>query len=258
MFGGLYGFALWATRARPGDAADPAVSSRARRRYDPGKHERVGRRGAAVVSVGRILRDYREAGAVNALLALWGFVDDDDVPDEGRPCRRGLPPARHRLRRPDARAAAAAGPPLRGGAPAAGRALPRLPVRASSARVEPVRRGAVRAARRARGHPAPRGLPERPARRPVRRSTTTSCCSTSRRTSARRARRCARCWRAPRDGAAATGCRTARPCRLLEAELDRAIDTLHHKAQAFEVQLSDVRPARGCRKPRRSGSSGGW
>src|SRR2546426_8263113 len=29
-----------------------------------------------MVSVARILRDYREAGAVNGLLALWGFVDE--------------------------------------------------------------------------------------------------------------------------------------------------------------------------------------
>ncbi len=29
-----------------------------------------------MVSVGRILRDYRDAGSVNGLLALWGFVDD--------------------------------------------------------------------------------------------------------------------------------------------------------------------------------------
>jgi len=28
------------------------------------------------VRLGRILRDYREAGSVNGLLALWGFVDD--------------------------------------------------------------------------------------------------------------------------------------------------------------------------------------
>ncbi|MEQ1574919.1 MAG: FtsK/SpoIIIE domain-containing protein [Vicinamibacterales bacterium] len=28
------------------------------------------------MSVGRILRDYRDAGSVNSLLALWGFVDD--------------------------------------------------------------------------------------------------------------------------------------------------------------------------------------
>jgi len=29
-----------------------------------------------VVSIARILRDYREAGSLNGLLALWGFVDD--------------------------------------------------------------------------------------------------------------------------------------------------------------------------------------
>ncbi len=28
-----------------------------------------------MLKVGRILRDYQEAGSVNALLALWGFVD---------------------------------------------------------------------------------------------------------------------------------------------------------------------------------------
>jgi len=32
--------------------------------------------------------------------------------------------------------------------------------------------------------------------------------------------------------------------RIVESELDRAIATLHHKAQAFEVQLSDIGPAR--------------
>ena len=29
-----------------------------------------------MVSVGRILRDYTDAGSVNGLLALWGFVDE--------------------------------------------------------------------------------------------------------------------------------------------------------------------------------------
>ena len=29
-----------------------------------------------MVRVGRILRDYAEAGAVNSLIALWGFVDE--------------------------------------------------------------------------------------------------------------------------------------------------------------------------------------
>ena len=30
-----------------------------------------------MVSLARIVRDYRDAGGVNRLLALWGFVDDD-------------------------------------------------------------------------------------------------------------------------------------------------------------------------------------
>ena len=29
-----------------------------------------------MVRLGRILRDYRDAGSVNGLLALWGFVDE--------------------------------------------------------------------------------------------------------------------------------------------------------------------------------------
>ena len=29
-----------------------------------------------MLKIGRILRDYREAGAVNELLAVWGFVGD--------------------------------------------------------------------------------------------------------------------------------------------------------------------------------------
>jgi hypothetical protein len=36
-----------------------------------------------VLSVKRILRDYEDAGSVNSLISLWGFVDDVGVPDEG-------------------------------------------------------------------------------------------------------------------------------------------------------------------------------
>ena len=41
MFGGLYGFALWATARDPEMLRILLASSKARRRYDPGKHERV-------------------------------------------------------------------------------------------------------------------------------------------------------------------------------------------------------------------------
>ena len=39
MFGGLYGFALWATRRDPDMLRILLTSSKARRRYDPGKHQ---------------------------------------------------------------------------------------------------------------------------------------------------------------------------------------------------------------------------
>ena len=40
MFVGLYGFALWATKHDPQMLRILLASSRIRRRYDPGKHER--------------------------------------------------------------------------------------------------------------------------------------------------------------------------------------------------------------------------
>ena len=40
IFGGLYGFAGWATRRDSQMLQIMLASSRARRRYDPGKHER--------------------------------------------------------------------------------------------------------------------------------------------------------------------------------------------------------------------------
>jgi hypothetical protein len=39
-FGGLYGFALWATRRDPAMLSILIASSVAKHRYDPGKHER--------------------------------------------------------------------------------------------------------------------------------------------------------------------------------------------------------------------------
>ena len=41
MFAGLYGFALWATRHDPEMLRILLSSSKMRRRYDPGKRERV-------------------------------------------------------------------------------------------------------------------------------------------------------------------------------------------------------------------------
>ena len=41
MFGGLYAFALWATKRDPQMLRILLASSKVRRRYDPGKHDRV-------------------------------------------------------------------------------------------------------------------------------------------------------------------------------------------------------------------------
>jgi type IV secretory pathway TrbD component len=41
MFGGLYGFALWATRRDPEMLRILFASSKFRRRYDPGKHDPI-------------------------------------------------------------------------------------------------------------------------------------------------------------------------------------------------------------------------
>src|SRR5690242_6884147 len=41
MFGGLYGFALWATARDPQMLRILLASAKDRRRYDPGKHEPV-------------------------------------------------------------------------------------------------------------------------------------------------------------------------------------------------------------------------
>ena len=113
-----------------------------------------------MVSVGRILRDYRDAGSVNGLLALWGFVDDTtfltkaghvgvvyrirgvDYEGLSHPQRQALA---HRFE-------------------AALRLLDehcRVYQYLLKRTVGPFVAAAVRAADRQRGDPAPRGLPER-------------------------------------------------------------------------------------------------
>ena len=56
---------------------------------------------------------------------------------------------------------------------------------------------------------------------------------------ARRSTELRRLWQAPREALRAW-LSTEHTLHLLESELDRAIGTLHHKAQGFEVQLSDL------------------
>ena len=42
----------------------------------------------------RIIRDYQEAGSVNSLLALWGFVDDEEVRKAYRVAAENVPGVR--------------------------------------------------------------------------------------------------------------------------------------------------------------------
>ena len=140
-----------------------------------------------MVRLGRILRDYREAGSAQRAARAVGLRRRHDVPDEGRPRRRGLPRARASTPKGCTHAQRQRhGPPVRGGAAPAGRALPRLPVPPQAAASRPSSR---RRARDPVAHEAiqrARRLPERPARRAVRRSTSTWCCSTRRRHVVRR------------------------------------------------------------------------
>ena len=36
-----------------------------------------------MIRLDRVLRDYRESGAINALIALWGFLDDTTFMTKG-------------------------------------------------------------------------------------------------------------------------------------------------------------------------------
>src|SRR4026207_1159891 len=84
MSGGLYGFALWATARDPEMLRILLASSKARRRYDPGKHDRVdtegGPGGGVVGRRAPARRASQGAGGVSGLLSLWGFVDDWPFP----------------------------------------------------------------------------------------------------------------------------------------------------------------------------------
>ena len=115
-----------------------------------------------MVSVGRILRDYRESGSVNGLLALWGFVDDTTFLTKA-----GHVGVVYRMRGIDYEGlshppAAAAGAPLRGCPSAARRALSGLPVPLQAAASGPSVPAACPHPGGQRGDPAPRRLPEHP------------------------------------------------------------------------------------------------
>ena len=157
MAGGLYGFALWATARDPEMLRILLASSKARQALRPRKARSRGRGGGVVVSVGRILRDYRDAGSVNGLLALWGFVDDTTFLTKAGHVGVVYRASGRGLRGPVASPAPGARAPLRGRAATPGRALPRLSVPAE-AHGRAVRRRAV-SSRRSRTRRSSVGRP---------------------------------------------------------------------------------------------------
>jgi type IV secretion/conjugal transfer VirB4 family ATPase len=194
-----------------------------------------------VVSVGRILRDYRDAGSVNALLALWGFVDETtfltkaghvgvvfrirgvDYEGVSHPQRQALT---HRfeaaLRLLDDRCRVYQYLLKRTVAP-----FVAAPCAQPIANEAIQRRAAYLNERRHDLYDLSLHLVllyEAP--HVVRKSTELRGM-----------------WRAPGEAFRAW-LSPGHALRLLESELDRAIGTLHHKAQAFEVQMSEFGPVR--------------
>ena len=195
-----------------------------------------------MVRLGRILRDYRDAGSVNGLLALWGFVDDTtfltkaghvgvvyrvrgvDYEGLSHPQRQALA---HRfeagLRLLDEHC----------------RVYQYLLKRT----VAPFVAGTCDAADRERGDPAPRGVPERPSRTISTTSRSTWSSSTRHRTSCGRSTRLRGLWQAPREALRAW-LSTDRTLQLLEYGTRSSHRDAAPQGAGFEVQISDFGPAR--------------
>ena len=190
-----------------------------------------------MVRLARILHDYREAGSVNGLLALWGFVDDTTFLTKA-----GHVGVVYRVRGVDYEGLSHAQRQTLGHRFEAG-----LRLRDEHCRVyqsllkrtiapivsapcpQPIAHEAIQGraaylnARRDQLYDLSLYLVllyEAP--HVVRRST-----------------QLGRSWQAPRDALRAW-LSADHTRHILEAELDRAIGTLHHKAQALEVQVSDI------------------
>jgi type IV secretion/conjugal transfer VirB4 family ATPase len=194
-----------------------------------------------MVKLDRILRDYKEAGSVNGLLALWGFVDDTTFLTKSGHVGivyqiRGVDyeGLSHSQRQAIAHRFEAALRLLDEHCRVYEYLLKRTVEPFVSAPCDqPIAHEAIQ--RRATHLNARRHelydlslylvlLYEAP--HVVRRSTELR-----------------NAWRAPRQALQAW-LSTDKTLELLESELDRAIGTLEHKAQGFEVQISDLAPRR--------------
>jgi type IV secretion system protein TrbE len=194
-----------------------------------------------VVSIARILRDYREAGSLNGLLALWGFVDDTTFLTKA-----GHVGVVYRLRGID----------YEGLSHAQRRTLVHrleAALRLLDDRCRVYQYTVKRTIDEIVAAPCPQiivheAVQQRASYLNSRRSELYDLAlyfvlvyewPTAVRTSTR----LRHFWRAPKEAFLAW-LSTRHTVTLLEAELDRSIATLHEKAQAFEVQLSDIGPER--------------
>ena len=194
-----------------------------------------------MVSIARILRDYREAGSLNGLLALWGFVDDTTFLTKA-----GHVGVVYRLRGID----------YEGLSHAQRRTLVHrleAALRLLDDRCRVYQYTVKRTIDEIVAAPCPQiivheAVQQRASYLNGRRSELYDLAlyfvlvyewPTAVRTSTR----LRHFWRAPKEAFLAW-LSTRHTVTLLEAELDRSIATLHDKAQAFEVQLSDIGPER--------------
>ena len=228
-------------------------SGRGRARYDAAKHDAEiapFEVACPMVRISRILKDYREAGTVNSLIALWGFVDDHAFLTKA-----GALGVVYRLRGVDYECLDH--PQRQAIAHRFEQALRQLDESFRVYQYLHQAAGAGRAAaphsasRRGRGAQAPRRPTSRQSATPCSSSSCTSWCSTragpidatplvasARPARARpRAPRSAK-WLSARD----------RDRRSWRDQLARAVAHLHQKAEAFAIQLADDRPALAARQ----------
>ncbi|MGH9159772.1 MAG: VirB4 family type IV secretion system protein [Vicinamibacteraceae bacterium] len=194
-----------------------------------------------MLRVGRILRDYREAGAVNELLAVWGFVDDGTFLTKS-----GSLGVVYRLRGIDADGLTYA--QRRSFAHHMEAALRLLDERYRLYEYLIKRNVDTFTTPHASDPIAQEALARRAAYLNNRRSDLYELSlflvllhePPVRSTASTRLRGF---WSHPRDALRAW-LSTDRAVSLLQDTLDRAIDRLHHEAQAFETQLADLGPER--------------
>ena len=194
-----------------------------------------------MVKIGRILHDYREAGSVSSLLALWGFVDDTTFLTKA-----GHVGVVYRLRGVD----------YEGLTPETLRQLVHrfeAALRLLDERCRLYQYVVKRVAGRFEASPCDQPV----AREAIERRVTYLNAGRQAlfeidlylalvyepRAASRTTTELRDVWRQPAH-ALRRWLSTPRSLSLVEAELDRAIGVLHHHAQAFEVQMADFGPTR--------------